>query len=251
MRGRPGYARSSNCPTMRELRCLLVDDERLARVELAALLAEAGNCRIVGEAASVEAARVALRTQQPDVVFLDIQLPAADGFSLLNAPGIKLPPVVFVTAFDTYAVRAFAVQAVDYLLKPVSPRRLAATLERVRALIDATIEAEEPIYVEDKKGGRLVSIDELYLVRAYDHYVRLYHTEGTDLLRLPLRALERRLSNQTFFRCNRSAIVRISAVRKLSPLSRGRYRLYVGTTAEEVIVSEARAVQWRQRFGMP
>ncbi len=229
------------------LRCLLVDDERLARVELTALLAEAGGCQIVGEATSVATAIEGIRAQRPDVVFLDIQMPGADGFSLLET--LDAPPlVVFVTAFDTYAVRAFAVQAVDYLLKPVTLDRLAATLHRVRELVDAPA-SNVPLYVEDRRGGRFIPLDQLYLVRAYDHYVRLYHTEGTDLLRLSLKELENRLSAKDFFRCSRSAIIRISAVRELRPLSRRRYMVRVGPNFEEVTLSEARAVRWRRRMG--
>ncbi|WP_116105140.1 LytR/AlgR family response regulator transcription factor [Lewinella sp. IMCC34191] len=231
---------------MMNLRCLVVDDERLARVELAALLAEAGGCQVVGEAASVTGAVAAVRAHRPDVVFLDIQMPEANGFSLFDL--LPDPPlVVVVSAFDANAVRAFTVQAVDYLPKPVTPDRLAMALERVRELLAGPPE-QDPLYVEDKQGGRFVATDAIYLVRAYDHYVRLYHGDGTSLLRLPLRELEKRLPPDAFFRCSRSEIVRVSAIRHFRSLSRGRYLLSVGTEDEEVIMSEARAVKWRQRF---
>ena len=230
---------------MPKLRCLLVDDERLARVELAALLTEAEDCEIVAEASSVASALTAIQAHLPDVIFLDVQMPGADGLSLFDF--LPDPPlVVIVSAYDAFAVRAFRVDAVDYLLKPVTSDRLTIALERIRKLVSGPPPSES-IYIEDKHGARFVEPDQIYLVQAYDHYVRLYHAEGTSLLRLSLRDMEKRLPPGQFFRCSRSAIVKVDAVQSLARISRGRYALKVGD--EEVIMSEARAVKWRQRFG--
>jgi len=157
---------------MRLLRCLLVDDERLARVELSALLQEVGGCTIVGEAANAEEAVKLTTSLKPDVLFLDINMPQTDGFELLKL--LEAPPiVVFVTAYDEFAVQAFSVQAYDYLLKPVRPERLAATIARLQEQLAAS--PDERIFLPHANGGRFVALSEIVLVRAYDHYVRIYH----------------------------------------------------------------------------
>lgn len=230
---------------MKTLRCLLVDDERLARVELSALLTEAGGCTIVGEAANAEEALEMAVSLKPDVLFLDINMPQTDGFELLGqleAP----PPIVFVTAYDEFAVKAFSVQAFDYLLKPVRPQRLTTTLTRLREQLAPA--PNERIFCPHTNGGRFVALSDIVLVRAYDHYVRIYHTDGNDLLREAFSSFITRLPSGDFFRANRSAYVRISAIEKLERLSRGRYLLSL-SVGEQETVSEKQGVEWRRRLG--
>ncbi len=229
---------------MSPLRCLLVDDERLARVELRAGLEEAGGCTVVGEAGSVPLAVGLIGQLQPDLLFLDIEMPGPSGFDLLAEVAV-CPPVIFVTAYADYAVRAFAVEALDYLLKPVGTERLRQTLDRARAAIE---EEEERLFFPGRGGGRFVKLTEVSLFRAYDHYVRLYHPAGTDLLQRPLRELESRLDKRQFFRVNRSEIVRVSDIAGVETLSRGRYTFTL-RNGERVRVSERRAVAWRRVYG--
>lgn len=230
---------------MKNLRCLLIDDERLARVELSALLTEAGGCTIVGEAANAEEAVKLAISLKPDVLFLDINMPQTDGFDLLSqleAP----PPVVFVTAYDEFAVKAFTVQAFDYLMKPVRPQRLAATLTRLRGQL--TTSPNERIFFPHANGGRFVALSDIVMVRAYDHYVRVYHPEGNDMLREAFSTFITRLPTSDFFQANRSAYVRVSSIEKLERLSRGRYLLSL-SIGEQETVSEKQGVEWRRRLG--
>lgn len=229
---------------MNPLRCLLVDDERLARVELSALLQETVGCTAVGEAANAEEAIKLAISLKPDVLFLDINMPQTDGFELLRQ--LEAPPtVVFVTAYDEFAVEAFSVQAFDYLLKPVRPERLAATLARLQEQFSSS--TDERIFLPHANGGRFVALADIHLVRAYDHYVRIYHTEGSDLLREAFSAFITRLPAEAFFRANRSAYIRISSIKRLEKLSRGRYLLAL-SNGEEEIISEKQGVIWRRRL---
>jgi two-component system LytT family response regulator len=230
---------------MNSLRCLLVDDERLARVELSALLHEAGGCTVVGDAANAVEAMTLAKALKPDVLFLDINMPQTNGFELLGQLD-NPPPVVFVTAYDEFAVQAFAVQAFDYLLKPVRPQRLATTLNRLRAELIAP--PSKRIFLPHANGGRFVALSDIALVRAYDHYVRLYHPDGSDLLRQSFTGFTAMLPRDAFFKANRSAFVRISAVAALKRLSRGRYLMTLGSGEQET-VSEKQGVEWRRRFG--
>lgn len=228
---------------MTTLRCLLVDDERLARLELSALLDEAGGCTVVAEAANVDEALRLIPRHHPDVIFLDINMPGANGFDLL-AKLEDCPPVVFVTAYDQYAVDAFAVRALDYLLKPVRPDRLADTLNLLRGRVQLPAER---IFVSNRNGGRFIDPVDVFLVRAYDHYVRLYHSGGSDLLPQAFGVFVAGLPAADYFRANRSEMIRLQAVEKVEKRSRGRLEVWL-KGGERVVVSERRSIMWRRRF---
>lgn len=230
---------------MTPLHCLIIDDERLARLELSALLSEAGGCEVVGEAGYAPQAITLIQSLQPDVIFLDINMPGTNGFELLSQLE-HCPLVVFVTAYDQYAIQAFEVHALDYLLKPVRPDRLAATLRLVRERLGRT--AGQRMFLPDRNGGIFLQLSELYLVRAYDHYVRLFHPEGSSMLHQSLGEFADRLPATDFFQANRSEYIRISAVKRVSKLSRNRYELLLPGN-ESVVVSERRSVAWRKQFG--
>lgn len=227
------------------LRCLLVDDERLARLELTALLRETGRCEVVGEAANVQDGLDLLRKTKPDVLFLDVEMPGANGFDLLAK--IPHPPlVVFVTAYTDFAVRAFSVQATDYILKPVSPARMQQCIDLLQTRLKATSEQEESLFLTDREGGRFVPLSAIFLLRAYDHYVRIYHDKGNHMLREKLSVLENRLPKTIFFRANRSEIIRLESITTVEKRSRGRYALTL-PGGEEVTVSEKRAIVLRRQ----
>lgn len=226
------------------LRCLIIDDERLARLELAALLAEIGGCTVVAEVANAKLALQLIPHHQPDLIFLDVNMPGTNGFELLRQLH-DCPPVVFVTAYDQYAIQAFEVHALDYLLKPVRLDRLRASLHRLQK--QHATNPSQRIFLTNRSGGRFVKLADIYLMRAYDHYVRLYHSAGNDLLHQPLGRFAERLPASEYFRANRSEIVRLSAVSKVTKLSRGRYTLHL-PGEESVVVSERRSIEWRKQF---
>lgn len=232
---------------MTYISCIIVDDERLARVELKALLIEVGGCHLLAQAAdAIEAVRL-IESLRPDLLFLDINMPGVNGFELLA--NLKYCPlVVFVTAYDQFAIKAFEVHALDYLMKPVPVDRLRITLQHVRQRLNARPQLLGRLFVSDREGGKFLELNDLYLIRADDHYLRLYHSQGMELFHQSLSAFAERLPEQHFFRINRSEIIQIAAVKSIQNLSRGRYELSL-PDQETVVVSEKRSVVWRRTFG--
>ena len=220
------------------LRALIVDDETVARRRLRRQLAPAPDVVGAGECADGAAAVQAITTDCPDLVFLDVQMPELDGFGVLRTidPAPR-PAIVFVTAFDRYALRAFDVHAIDYLLKPFTPERFRLALDRARerigrAAVDpglVTLAAalrRQPRYpsrVPVRAGGRIVMVDlsTVDWIEAADNYVRLHAGRREFLLREPLAGLEKRLDPDRFARIHRSAIVQVDRIRELHPASHG------------------------------
>jgi two-component system LytT family response regulator len=232
------------------IRTLIADDEPLAREGLRSRLAMEADLEIVGEAADGLAAVDAIERQVPDLVFLDIQMPGIDGFEVLaRVAPTHLPVVVFVTAFDRYALRAFEVHALDYLLKPVSAPRLAEALARVRkeverdspsergklaALLDARERGESPAAMPGhprrwavKRGDRYVLLraDEIEWIEAAANYVKLYSKGAGYLMRGTLSALERQLDPARFARIHRSTIVNVDRVKEIKPEWHGDFEV--------------------------
>lgn len=230
------------------LRVLIADDEPPARRKLARLIESEPDLRLVGEVADGAATVRAVRELRPDLLFLDVQMPAPDGFAVLDAlAGEPLPHVVFVTAFDEYAVRAFDVHAVDYLLKPFDPPRFRLALDRVRArsgseeagarirqlLADVVPRRPaEHLLVDEGERSSFVAVSELDRIEAAGNYVYLHRGGRTHLVRTTLAALERRLDPDRFVRVHRSHIVNVERVRELVPWSHGDRRIVMEDGSE-------------------
>jgi two-component system, LytTR family, response regulator len=216
------------------LRALIVDDERHARAELRTLLAAHPAVEIVGEAADLDAATTALTVARPNLVFLDIALGAHSGFDLLDAMDSRCR-VIFVTAYDAYAVRAFEVNALDYLLKPIHPERLAATIARA--------ESHDPaLFFKCGDTGAFVKVTEIVCVLADGDYSRVITTTGRE--HLVLRSLadwERRLPADRFARIHRSAIANLTVATDIRRGRDGRWRVYLPTLTKPLIVSRRSA----------
>ena len=211
---------------MSALRALVVDDERLARQNLRRLLAGEADIEVVGECASGTDAVEAIRRSRPDLVFLDVQMPGLDGFGVLREVGVAAGCVVFVTAHDEHAVRAFAVNALDYLLKPFDRERLRATLDRVRRTVHGAgrgAGAAPRGRVVVRAGGRIVllPLDDIVWIESADNYARLHTRDGAYLVRETLLDLEGRLPPGTFVRVHRGAIVNVAAVADVGPVPHG------------------------------
>jgi two-component system, LytTR family, response regulator len=212
-------------------RTIVVDDEPLARQTLRQLLAREKDFTIVAECGHGADAIAAIGLERPDVVFLDVQMPEVDGFDVLSRlePG-TIPAVIFVTAFDRYALRAFERHALDYLLKPFSDERFAAVLAGTRArLRERTVAsmASEPRQLVVRDGGRTFVIphDDIVWIEAEDYCVRIHRGGRTVLVRDTLRALELALDVGKFVRVHRSAIANVTCIRELEPLTSGDQRL--------------------------
>ena len=221
------------------IRTLIVDDEPLARRKIRALLEREQDIEIVGECATGTAAVATVRQTSPDLMFLDIQMPGLDGFNTLEKIGEeRLPRVVFVTAYDKYALRAFEVHALDYILKPFDRERITQVLGRVRcemansinrqllsALQDVRTAAQHHKTLLVKHAGNILFVpqEEIDWVAAADNYVRLHVGSKTYLLRETVSKLETTLDQRCFARIHRSTIVNIKRIDRLQPLFHGDY----------------------------
>lgn len=224
---------------MTDIRALIVDDEALARERVRSLLATAPGVTVVGECTGGREAIEAIIEQRPDLVFLDVQMPDLDGFQVLEAVADEpLPAIVFVTAYDEYALPAFDVHALDFLLKPIEPGRFARTLARVRETLGDTSDRRlydllEALAARDLPLDRLVirtrgkvsfvKPSEIDWVEADGKHVKLHVGRETHVVRQQLKRLEPRLAPHGFVRVHRSAIVNVDRIKQLEPWFHGEY----------------------------
>ena len=208
------------------IRALIVDDEPLARRGVATMLAGEAGIELIGECGSGGEAVARIRSERPDLVFLDVEMPGGDGFEVLEALGSDLPPaVVFVTAYDRYALRAFEVGAIDYLLKPFDQMRFAKVLARARDWIAQEKSRDARLAVKSAGQVTLVKLSEIDWIEAADYYASLHVAGRTHLLRRSLADLEKELDGQGFCRVHRSALVNLDRVRGLATDEEGDYRV--------------------------
>jgi two-component system LytT family response regulator len=250
------------------IRTLIVDDEPLARQRLRDLLEAEPDIELVGECADGGEAVAAIGERKPDLVFLDVQMPVLDGFGVLEALAAeRLPVVVFVTAHDRYALRAFDVRALDYLLKPFDRDRFAKALERARAQVrqDQSADVSQRLLalLEDvkgtrkpldrlviKSGGRVsfVRTDEIDWIEAAGNYVKIHVQEEAHLLRETIGGLEARLESERFLRIHRSIIVNIDRIRELQPGFHGD-QVVILRDGTELPLSRGYRDKLQERFG--
>lgn len=239
----------------KELRAVIVDDERLARRELTAMLEKHPEVAIVGEADSVAAAARKIHSEDPDLIFLDIQLAGESGFDLLEKLTREVQ-IVFVTAFQEHAVRAFEVNALDYLLKPVTRERLAEALEKVRKLTAPFEQTQGPLAYDDRMFVRLdgrmafLRIDSIKFVTADRDYSYVHTTDGRSrMVRKQLKEWERRLPESHFLRIHRSTIVAMDHVKRLEPWSNYTYLVFLDGSEEPLTMSRRYAARAKKILG--
>ncbi len=235
------------------IRALLVDDEPIARRGLLRLLRQEPDIQVVGECGDGASAVAAIGALSPDLVFLDVQMPELDGFAVVETVGAeRMPAVVFVTAFDQHALRAFDAQAVDYVLKPIDPERLRRALQRVRARlthpdqdfarrvtevlksIDRTSLQAWPSRLAIRSDGRvrLIDMDAIDRILAAGNYVEVHAGKDRHLLRETMTSLESRLDPRRLVRVSRAAIVNIARIREVQPLFNGDFVVLFDTGAQ-------------------
>lgn len=237
--------------TFTDMNALIVDDEPLARRELRRLLAAFPWVKVVGEAADIDEARERITSLHPTLVFLDVQMPGGTGFDLLDR--LEFPPrVVFTTAYDQYAVKAFEVSALDYLLKPIEPERLSAALDKVRSAFSRSPSGPEgdapleQLFVRDGPRCWFVPLHEVALLNAEGNYVRLHWGKFRPLLSRSLTALETRLDSRRFFRANRQQILNLDFVQSIDVGHGGRLHVEL-RDGTEVEISRRQARLFRMR----
>ena len=223
---------------------LIVDDEAVARRELRRLLKEHEWVEIVGEASNIEEALTRVNELDPQLLFLDIQMPGGSGFDLLTR--LEEPPqVIFTTAYDQHAVRAFEVSALDYLLKPIEPERLAAALLKVNSL-QRTADVLERVFVRDGSRCWFIPLREVRLISADGNYSRLSWGVLQPQLARPLTVLEQRLDPALFFRANRSQIINLDFIEAVDIGVGGRLHVQL-RDGPEVEISRRQAQLFRRR----
>ena len=241
------------------MRAIIVDDERLAREELRGLLTAHPFVEICGEASCASEARELVRSEKPDLVFLDIEMPGKNGFDFLEELPAPHPQIVFVTAYDAFALRAFEVNALDYLMKPVHPKRLAAALEKLRGqaseadgsseFSSKAFEVNDRIFIRDGERCLFVPIVELRLLETEGNYTRLHLRKDTTLLYRTLNSLELRLPESLFIRANRSQIVNMRFIESIEPWFSGGLKAKL-SDGVQVEFSRRQAKALREKTGL-
>ncbi len=240
-------------------RVIIIDDERLARAEMRRLLSEFPEIEVVGEASHAEEGKVLIEEVNPDVIFLDIQMPGKTGFQMLEELD-HLPRVIFTTAYDEFALRAFEVNALDYLLKPIDAARLSDAIqkldqadERDNAQITSgpktMLSEQDQVFVKDGEKCWFVRLSEIRLFESAGNYAKVYFGPNKPLILKSLNALEERLDERVFFRANRKHIVNLRMIERVEPYFNGGLLLEI-PGGEKIEVSRRQAVKFKEMMSL-
>ena len=237
------------------LKAIIVDDERLARAELKKLLQAYPEIDVVDEAANAEEGVDKIENQNPDIIFLDIQMPGKTGFDLLSDLE-RAPHVIFTTAYDEYALKAFEVNALDYLLKPIEPKRLADAVHKLQYEINkeragingvnrGPLTEADQVFVKDGERCWFVKLSEIRLFESVGNYAKVFFGTNKPLILKSLNSLEERLDDRVFFRANRKHIINLRWIEKIEPYFNGG--LLVGLKGgEKIEVSRRQTVKFKE-----
>jgi len=246
------------------MRALLIDDERLARNELRRLLGAFPDLEIVGEAVNAKEARRQLAATKAELIFLDVQMPGESGLELLESLEPPVPEVIFTTAYDEFAVKAFDLNALDYLLKPVDPVRLAAAVEKLRAKRSALtpspeaghlrtardrLAAEDKVFVREGDRCWFVEVKSIRLLESEGNYTRVHFDAAQPQLFRSLNAMEDRLDPKYFFRANRRQIINLAWIDKIEPWFSGGLLVHLKGGAK-IELSRRQAQEFRERMSL-
>ena len=237
------------------LKAIIVDDERLARAELKKLLQAFPDINIIDEAANAEEGVEKIETQNPDIIFLDIQMPGKTGFDLL-ADLEKAPHVIFTTAYDEYALKAFEVNALDYLLKPIEPKRLADAVHKLQDEIHkeriglngvnrGPLTEIDQVFVKDGERCWFVKLNEIRLFESVGNYAKVFFGNNKPLILKSLNSLEERLDDRVFFRANRKHIINLRWIEKIEPYFNGGLLIEL-KGGEKIEVSRRQTVKFKE-----
>jgi two-component system LytT family response regulator len=234
---------------------LIVDDERLARKDLISLLRPYAQVSVIGEADSVPSAVKAIQKLNPDVIFLDIQMPGDSGFDLLEKTDIEAH-IIFVTAYDEYAIRAFEVNALDYLLKPVNPDRLAKALEKLESRDQETRTRTQRLDYEDRlflmlgRHFKFLKVKAILAISAAGDYSEVISSDGTKGLALKsMKEWETRLPMQNFIRIHRSTVINMEFIERIEEWFNYSFRVYLKGVEEPYVISRRYATRLKERLG--
>ncbi|MBI1267952.1 MAG: response regulator [Cryomorphaceae bacterium] len=235
------------------MKAIVIDDERLARKELIQMLTAFPDIEVMAEAGDIEEAQELIENLGPELIFLDIQMPGGSGFELLSKLD-HVPHVIFVTAYDEFALRAFEVNALDYLLKPVENDRLATAIQRVQSLKPSalnnqgdktTLLPDDQIFIKDGEKCWFVPLREIRLFESEGNYVRVYFKDFKPLILRSLNQLEERLDEMHFFRASRKHIVNLDWVENIEPWFSGGLKCTL-RDGKEIEVSRRQSARFRE-----
>lgn len=235
------------------MKALIIDDSQLARQELKHLIKSFDTVQIIGEAENAEEAQALIEDLKPDLLFLDIQMPDKDGFELLTMLE-DIPEVIFITAFDQYAMKAFDHNAIDYLQKPIKEDRLSLALEKAQEKIDlrASQEAKtqqlslkNQVFVKDGESCWFVSLAEIRILEIMGSYTRIYFKDQKPMIPRSLNYMEGRLDPEVFFRANRQQIINLQYIDRIEPWFSGTLKVYL-KDGEEIEVSRRQSIKFRE-----
>ena len=245
------------------MKAIIIDDERLARTELRKLLQDFPEIEIVDEASNAEEGIQKIENHNPDLIFLDIQMPGKTGFDMLSELDHS-PQVIFTTAYDEYALKAFEVNALDYLLKPVEPRRLADAVEKLKRSTQngsadkiinhhseptSILSENDQVFVKDGERCWFVKLSEVRLFESVGNYAKVFFGNNKPLILKSLNALEERLDDKVFFRANRKHIVNLRMIDKIEPYFNGGLLLEL-KGGEKIEVSRRQTVKFKEMMSL-
>jgi len=235
-------------------RALVVDDERLARKDLIAMLSHHDQITVVGEADDVPSAIKAIQTLNPEVIFLDIQMPGDSGFDLLEKAEVEAH-VIFVTAYDEYAIRAFEVNALDYLLKPVNPERLAKALEKLelqdqKPAAGRKLTADDRLFLMVGRYFKFLKVNTMVIIQAEGDYTSVLTADGAKGLTLKsMKEWETRLPKQHFIRIHRSTIVNMDFIERVETWFNYSFKIYITGVKDPLVISRRYATKLKVKLG--
>lgn len=237
------------------MKAIIIDDERLARQELKNLLAQHKEIEVIAECNNAESAKEKIAELNPDVIFLDIQMPGKTGLELIEEVSV-LPDVVFVTAYDEYAIKAFEVNAYDYLLKPVSPERLAETVKKLtlketseRKENTTPLTENDRVFIKDGEKTWFVQLNNIRLFESEGNYVRVYFDNFRPLILRSLNSLEERLNEKSFFRASRKHIINLSWVESIETWFNGGLMVKL-KGGQQIEISRRQAVKLKDMMSL-
>jgi len=239
------------------MKALIIDDERLARTELKRLLTPFKEIKVVGEAVNADDGLEKIQELKPDLLFLDIQMPGKTGFEMLEELD-SVPTVIFVTAYDEYALKAFEYNALDYLLKPIEPKRLEETVNKliekkrkktISELDKNFLSEGDQVFVKDGEKCWFVKLENVRLFESEGNYVRIYFGENKPLILRTLNYLDERLDDKTFFRANRKHIVNLKWIASIEPWLNGGLLVKL-KDGQKVEVSRRQAIKFKDMLSL-
>lgn len=230
---------------------LIIDDERLAREEVRRALKDYPEFCIVGEASNAQESIGLIKTERPDILFLDIHMPGRSGFDLLDELD-TVPEVIFTTAYDQYAVKAFEVNALDYLVKPLREERFAKAIEKVKVELKKKADEKnvpfanhQKIFIKDGEKVHFIALGKISLVESMENYAQLYFGKEKAMIKRSLNLLEKKLDPNVFFRANRSQIINTEYIKKIQPYFNNKLRIVL-TTDKIIEVSSRQSVLFKK-----